>query len=413
MVGFKRLKNMKKYLLYTLVICLGWLVTACNEEKHGPIEQDAEPIGPVSNVQIEPTPGGGNITYTLPIGKSLSHVLAEVEMPDGQIKQFVSSQYTTTIIVEGLPKEATYKVNVYAVNRSNVKSPGISSSFECLKPPYMAAFESLEISPDFGGVKLKWFDNFSEAKLGVVLMANDSLGDFVQYGSEYSTLKDLTHSFRGMKSAENHFGAFIKDRFGNVSDTIFADLTPLFETLISKAKFKEHTLPGDAAQYPASEVSVGFRYIWDDVYSNNYASPYMNYRSFISNDTRPLPLHITFDLGAKYLLTRMRLNNYYQFQNRGVKKYEIWGHAGTPPTDGSWDGWVKLGEHEQFKPSGNPFGPSNVTEADKRYWETGDMVTLKDDAGPIRYIRFRALSNWSGTLNFNLMELTFWGSDQF
>ncbi|MCT1523997.1 DUF5000 domain-containing lipoprotein [Sphingobacterium hotanense] len=403
-----------KKILRNIGLVLGavFLAIACTEEKHGPIESDSLPVSAISNLQIKPTPGGAELTYTLPTSTSLSHVMAEVTFPDGKVKQFVSSQYTTTIIVEGLPELTNYPVKVYAVNRSNVPSDAVESNFTCLEPPYLDVFKSLAMKADFGGVNVKWGGNLTESKLGVVLMANDSLGDFVQYGSEYSTLVDLSHSFRGMKSESNRFGAFIKDRYGNVSDTLYAELTPLFESLISKANFKEHTLPGDAAQYPASEATVGFRYIWDDVYSVNYAAPYMNYRSFISNDPRPLPLHITFDLGKQYLLTRMRLNNYYQFQNRGVKKYEIWGHAGTPPSDGSWDGWVKLGEHEQFKPSGNTFGPSNVTEADKRYWEAGDMVQLNGEVGPIRYIRFRALSNWSGTLNFNLMELTFWGSDK-
>lgn len=404
---------MKRLFLYIVIVTFTLSTMSCLEEKHVPIEANAGPVDPVSNVVIQATPGGGIIDYTLPNSKSLLFVLAEVQYPDGRTKEFVSSQYTTTIVVEGLPKIADYKVKVYAVNKSNVRSTPVEASFTCLKPPYLSAFESLKMKADFGGINLKWNNNLTEAKLGVVLMHNDSLGDFVQYGSEYSTLKDLSHSFRGMKSEENYFGAFIKDRFGNVSDTIFATLTPLAESLVPKSKFREYTLPGDAKQYPASEVTVGFRYIWDDVWSASYASPYANYRSFISNDTRPLPLHITFDLGASYLLTRMRLNNYYQFQNRGVKKYEIWGHASTPPSDGSWDGWIKIGEYEQFKPSGNTFGPSNVTDADRRYWEAGDMVTMKEDVGPIRYIRFKALSNWSGTLNFNLMELTFWGSDKF
>lgn len=404
---------MNRIFIYLLVACIGMSAIGCTEEKHGPIEADSAPAGAVSNVTIEPTPGGGDVTYTLPNSKSLSYVMAEVTFPNGKTKQFVSSQYTTTINIVGLPEVTNYSVKVYAVNKSNEKSSPVETSFTPLKPPYLTAFETLRISPDFGGVNVKWFDNTSEAKLGVILMHNDSLGDFVQYGSEYSTLLNLSHSFRGMKTEENRFGVFVKDRYGNTSDTLYANLTPLFESLIPKSNFKEYTLPGDANQYPASEVTVGFRYIWDDVYSTNYASPYMNYRSFISNDTRPLPLHITFDLGAQYLLTRVRLNNYYQFQNRGVKKYEIWGHPSTPPADGSWDGWVKLGEHEQFKPSGNPFGPNNVTDADRRYWEAGDNVNLNNELGPMRYIRFRALSNWSGTLNFNLMELTFWGSDTF
>lgn len=404
------MKNILIYLVF--LVATNVVVIGCSEEKHLPVEQDAGPIAPVENVTIEPTPGGGNITYTLPNSKSLLYVLAEVIYPNGVVKEFVSSQYTTTIEVLGLPKEDSYTVKVYAVNKSNQKSDGVETTFRCLKPPYQQVFESLRLAPDFGGVNVKWDENSTEARLGVVILHNDSLGDFVQYGAEYSTRINLSHSFRGMKSEENRFGVFIKDRFGNVSDTVYANLTPLFEQLIPKSKFKEVLLPGDTPIWPG-ESYIQWQYLWDDVIIENYDNPYTSgkIRYFVTSNPAALPQHITVDLGEQYHLSRFRLNNYYRFMDRNPKKYEVWGHPGPPPTDGSWEGWVKLGEHEQFKPSGGGAGISPATEADKRYWLDGDMVNLQTDVGPIRYIRLKVLSNWAGTANFALHEITFWGSN--
>ena len=404
---------MNKIFIYTMIIVLGGLMIRCSEEKHGPIEVDAAPTGPVSNVRVEPTWGGGRVTYTLPTSKSLSHVVAEVHMPDGKTKQFVSSQYTTTIEIEGLPKIDTYKVDVYAVNKSNHKSVAEKVEFACLQPPYLKVYESLKLSPDFGGINVKWDGNDSEARLGMVIMHNDSLGDFVQYASEYSTLEKLSHSFRGMKSEENKFGVFIKDRFGNTSDTLYAQMKPLFEKLVPKSKFKEVLLPGDTPIWPGLSY-VQWQFLWDDVvlvdYDNPYSSSYYS-RYFVTSNAAALPQHITIDIGDKYILSRMRLNNYYRFSDRNPKKYEVWGHPGPPPADGSWNGWVKLGEHEQFKPSGNLAGVSPVTAEDKKYWLDGDMVSLRNDVGRIRYIRLKVLSNWAGSANFAFHEITFWGSN--
>jgi len=246
---------------------------------------------------------------------------------------------------------------------------------------------------------------------------NDSIGDFVQYGAEYSTNTNLSHSFRGMKSEENRFGVFVKDRFGNVSDTLYADIRPLFEVLIPKTKFKEVILPGDAPIWTPQESYIQYRFLWDNVVLENFDTPYTSGKIayFVTTWNLVFPQHITVDLGNSYNLSRFQMHNYYRFEDRNPKKYEIWGHPGPPPSDGSWNGWVKLGEHEQFKPSGNGPGSSAalVTAADKRYWLDGDMVNLQTGIGPIRYIRLKVLSNWSGANSaFGLNEITFWGSDQ-
>lgn len=387
------------------------LSNSCTEEKHISYEDGLAIEGKVSNIQIEPTAGGGILTYSLPSDQSLSYVLAEVEMPDGFKREFVSSKYINTIEIIGLAKEQVHKVNVYAVSRGNVKSEPTTMNLTPLTPPYLKVFESLSIEPDFGGVKIRW-NNDSEANLGAILLANDSLGEFGQYNSIYSNAKSLTHSFRGMKTEENYFGLFVKDRWGNTSDTLYKHLTPLYESLLDRSKFKKVELPGDAILFPLSEPTVRFEFLWDNIFMRTWAEGW-TYKTMTTNDTRDFPLHITMDLGVNAKVTRMRLMHYYKFENRAIKAFEIWGHPGPPPADGSWDGWIKLGEYEQFKPSGITAAGSAasvVTETDKKFWEGGDNLNL-DSEPTVRYIRIKGLKNWSNSKNMSFAEVMFWGSE--
>lgn len=402
---------MKKIFNILLIAISIAVSSACTEEKHTSYEDGLPIEGKVSNIEIVPTAGGGILTYSLPTDQSLSYVMAVVEIPDGTKREFVSSKYINSIEITGLAKEQVHKVNVYAVSRGNVKSAPTTLDLTPLTPPYLEVFKSLSLESDFGGVKIRWA-NESEANLGVILLANDSLGQFSQYNSIYSNAKSLSHSFRGMKTEENYFGIFVKDRWGNTSDTLFKHLTPLHENLLDRTKFKKVELPGDAILFPLTEPTVRFEFLWDNIYMRTWAEGF-TYKTMTTNDTRDFPLHITMDLGVNAKVTRMRLHHYYKFENRAVKAFEIWGHPGPPPADGSWDGWIKLGEYEQFKPSGNTAagsGASVVTEADKKFWEAGDNLTL-DSEHTVRYIRIKGLKNWSNSKNMSFAEVMFWGSE--
>ena len=384
-------------------------MVACKEEFNKPTEEDAAITGKVSNVTVENTPGGAVLTYTIPSDASLLYVLAELKNKRGVTRQFKAAQFTNKINIDGLGDTDTYKVTLYAVNKSEMRSEPITVEINPLKPPFLTVFETVQIREDFGGVNVK-FKNDTEAEVGVVLYATDSLGNYKQYGSFYTQSKDVNYTFRGMKDVDTKVGAFIKDRWDNTSDTLTKNLKPLNEIMMDKAKFKDITLPTDAKIYQGlSYISKHFMYDgrWSTVFSNPY-NPGLSMTTDMSGAKQPL--HVTFDMGVKARLSRVRISNYYQYQNRTMRKYEIWGHPGTPPSDGSWDGWIKMGEHEQIKPSGLPLG--QYSEDDKRAWEAGDNFNLLSEAPPIRYIRIRCLLNWQGDSNMAIAEITLWGSTQ-
>lgn len=88
------------------------------------------------------------------------------------------------------------------------------------------------------------------------------------------------------------------------------------------------------------------------------------------------------------------------------RRFEIWGST-DPPEDGSWDNWHKLGEYEEVKPSGLPYGQQN----DEDYTTANAGVSWDFDinAPRVRYLRFKSLENWGGTTNLGIAEVQIYG----
>lgn len=386
------------------------LIGACNEEFNIPIEKDSLLTGNVSNILVENLPGAAILTYSIPTDPGFLYTLAEVTSKNGKVRQFKSSHYINTLKIDGFGDTDTYEVKVYAVNKSEVKSEPISVEVNPLTPPFLTVFETVEVTEDFGGVNIK-FENESEADVGIILYATDSLGDFKQYGSFYSKAKNGSHTFRGMRNENTKIGVFVRDRWENTSDTLMDEVTPLFEELLKKP-FVDVTLPGDAKIYEGLHY-ISKAHMWSGQWSTDFSNPFNPGQSMTTDMPGAVdPLHVTFALNGsqKARLSRIRISHYYTYTDRDMKKYEIWGHPGPYPQDGSWDGWIKLGSYEQKKPSGLPSG--QYSEEDKSVWEAGDNFDLLTDAPPIQYIRIKCFENWAGNANMAIAEVTLWGSVQ-
>ncbi len=175
------------------------------------------------------------------------------------------------------------------------------------------------------------------------------------------------------------------------------------EVELSKSRFSPYHLDTDT--YEPNATTSTMEHIWDG--TMNKESP-----TFITKVGTDMPQWFTFDLGVTAELTRMQINQRGTASNRlynggNVKKAEIWGSA-DPNPDGSWDDtWILLGTFESVKPSGE----GSVTSEDIAYALKGETVTFDEGLPPVRYIRFKTLSNWD-TQNrgfTNIGQLTFWG----
>lgn len=397
---------MKRNRLSIFFCLLAMVMSSCQESDLEPVENDQIAPEPVSNATVENLPGAVQITYSLPFDPDLLYVEAEYVSKDGTVRQFKSSYYSNTIRVEGFGDTDEYEVELCAVDRSENKSTPLKVTIKPQTPPVLLTYNSLQITPDFGGVTVK-FKNLTEADLAIGVCTTDSIGDYITANTFYTSRDSASFSVRGYESVSRLFGVFIRDRWGNLTDTLFQELTPVYEVMLDKSKFKEVDLPGDS---PATSWGGSMPYIWDGRALPESAG---NWGAHTGNVATGEPMYFSFDLGVVAQLSRFSLQTVpdekHIFTDVSPKRYEIWGCTELN-SDGSFDGWTKLLTIENIKPSGLPLGM--LTEDDRIAGEAGDEANFPLDAPKVRYIRIRCLENWSGNTNMVISEVTFWGNDK-
>ncbi len=376
-----------KPLLWIMALAAG--IGACKKmDDIGPLENNSTPPAPVSNGMVENLKGEARITYTLPGDEDLLYVKAVYEIRPGVKREAKASFYTNNLLVDGFKDTSETEVSLYAVNRSEVASEPYKVTVRPLMPAYLSSFDSLKVAATFGGINIQTSN--PEAKpLSIIVLLKDQFGQWAQYGAVYSSLKAINQSLRGMDTTKKSFAFYIRDQFQNQSDTLFADLSPLYETLIPKSGFSEYLLPGDL---PVNAYGRQMRHLWDGVYSG-WGSAICSYET-ITDTTNGV--WFTFDMGVTAQLSRFTWWHYPDpryFENASMKVYELWG-TNNPSPGGGWAGWTKLVECRETKPSGLPYGTENSD--DVAAGKAGSGWEIPISAPPVRYIRVRHRYNWSG-----------------
>jgi hypothetical protein len=376
-----------KFLLLALVLLTG-LWSCKKRDVIGPLEHNGVQPGSVSNGKVVNMKGEAVITYTLPIDEDLLYVKAVYEIRKGVTREAKASFYTNSLLVDGFKDTSETVVTLYAVNRSEVASEPYTVTVKPQMPAYLSSFDSLKVKPTFGGINIRT-TNPDAKPLSIIILLKDEYGRWAQAGAIYSKVKDINQSLRGMDTLKKSFALYIRDQFQNESDTLFADLSPYYETLIPKSGFNEYLLPGDL---PINAYGRQMRNLWDNLYGG-WHTAVASYET-ITDTTNGV--WFTFDMGVTAQLSRFTWFHYPDpryFENASMKVYELWG-ATNPPSDGSWTGWTKLTECRETKPSGSAYGTE--TSEDKTAGEAGSNWEIPISAPPVRYIRVRHRYNWSG-----------------
>jgi len=411
---------MKKYSQYIWFLVLAMAATiiipSCKREELArvPISEDMTKPAAVTNVKVNNYNGGAYITYSLPNSANILYVLAKYQIRNGVSRETKSSYYTDTVNVEGFAKEADYEVTLYSVSRANVMSDPIKVNVHPKTPPYLLVRNALSMQADFGGINLQALNPLLK-EVGVILTAFDPALNAMEVQDQHYTKTDtVMYSVRGYKSEARNFGAYVTDRFGNVSDTLKKTLTPLPEELLDKGKFSTYQLPSDS--------KIGFGWVLSNIWDNNI-NPSSS--GWCTEPGAVLPPFVgTWDVGRSHKLSRFILwqksdsDQKFAFGQGNPKFFTLWGSNVARPRDsqlpmsspvGTVIGdWINLGNFRfPDPPSGLPALSHNA--ADNAFVAAGVNFNMPLSAPPVKYLRFATRETWSGG-NFALfLELSLYG----
>lgn len=362
----------------------------------------------VSAVKVLNLPGGARLTYTIPKDPNLLYVKATYELKPGVISETKSSLYVDTLVVAGFGDSLVHTVKLYSVGKNEKMSDPTQIQIHPLVPPVISVFKTLDLKATFSGA-LVTFQNPSEAALAMVLLTDSTgKGDWTTADTYYTGAQEGAFSTRGFDPVDRKFAVYVRDRWGNRSDTLTRTIKPLFEQLIDKSKFAEVDLPtDDYIGHTWSGLSLrAIPFIWNGIWNNS------NDCFHTKTSDQRMPQWFTFDMGGKYTLSRFKFYHRAGSDGRYVggdpQKFEIYG-SNNPDPDGGWDSWQLLGSFTSVKPTS---GSAVTTEDNQFAVIDGEDFEFPLGIPPVRYLRWKTTKTWGGFQYIYISELTFWGTTE-
>ena len=402
------------------------VAAACADDLGSRIDQHANvgiPV-PITVKSVRNIAGGAVIKVTIPDDPNLKGVVAEYER-GGHVVNTKISRYVDSLTVEGYADTKTHTIKLYSFNVNEERSSAVDVDIQPLTPAILEAKPTLIES--FGGVKVHIQNNKSKSDLAICILRDADLSDqgkplnkmkWVEVTTLFTASEDIFLSRRGIEPTKAIFGVYLRDHWGNVSDTTTAVLTPVVESKLDTVKvngvyyykFKNANIEDDnckslnSSNYPVEAL-------WDN--SGLSAIPHF----FVSEESGPSPAWLTIDLGHTARISRITTLpriGYVIFGGGAVRDYEFWGSPGEKQADGTLgkptgktiavtednpygfdtDVWFPMGQFTQAKPSGYLSNglPGDITAEDSQMYNAGndfelDPVTFPRCNDPIRYLR--------------------------
>ncbi|GAB3646022.1 DUF5000 domain-containing lipoprotein [Echinicola sediminis] len=396
---------MKLFNKHIYIIGLSLLagIVACEvEDDHTPYSSSDGAPAPVFETTVENLPGKARISYSLPSDGDLLYVKAVYSRTNGREAEVKSSYFNNSLMVEGFADTLEHEVKLYAVNRAEQESAPVTVLVKPQKAPVWDVYETLEVKAAFGGIQVDAL-NPAREDVAILIMEQNEYGEWVaDPNSIYTSTDTIEYALRGMDTLKHEFAFTVRDRWLNYTDTVFSEISPLFETALPKSNYRGMSLPGDAPHHPSTSMAG----MWDGEIMN-WPAIYMT-QSVVSG-----PHTITVDTGKEAKMSRIVIWDYPEYFNGrtyyylgNLKEFEVWG-SNDPPADGSYDNWVKLGTYNATKPSGLPFGQQS--DEDYRVAVEGHNWEFDIEAPKVRYLRIRSTKNWGGSSYMAIGEIQVYG----
>ncbi|MFV0591883.1 MAG: DUF5000 domain-containing lipoprotein [Draconibacterium sp.] len=397
----------KQYIIYLHLFLAFVLLNNCSEESIGQYPVDDTAPQKVSNVVVENIPGGAVLDYDLPDEDDLLYVQAIYELPNGTKGVMKTSVFSNNMIIKGFGKSQKRNVNLISVDRSRNESSPLNVEIEPKDSPIYGILDSLTVQESFGGFKLSWPNYFQEDIVLGVLKKDEGTQEFEYIENFYSSESKANKAVRGLDSTRATFGIFVRDTYGNRTDTLEMSLKPFYEEQIPKDGFIGMRL---SSWYKLHSYGGGMDCMWDGITNVD------NNIYYIQNGNEIMPF-FTFDMGVKAKLSRFkmwqRVNFLFALHNPQLFEWYGTNDAAVAADSETLDwesnpAWIKIMDGESKKPSGLPAGAA-LTPEDDAYGRAGEEFEFPLDIPAVRYLRFKELRTWSGSSGCCIGELTFWG----
>lgn len=387
---------MRKLIILTLTAIL---LYSCSKEERGQYPLDDIPPGIVTSPIVENISGGAIISYKIPEDKDLLYVKAVYKLSNGAVMEQMASSYENKLHIVGLGKSKEQTIQLIAYDRSKNASMPVDVIINPKDAAIYDILNSVEVKDDFGGVNVAW-ENPLEAEVVLMLLTPDNANDYVDAETFYTKAKLGKGNVRGYPAKETVFAYALRDRWGNVTDTISGIYFPKPEVQLDRLLFRRWN-PSGIPYMDLANQGWTIEKLWDNTTNNpGFSLPL----------TVSLPASVTFDLGQTAKLSRFKL--YHRggdqlYSGGNFKRFQVWGSP-HPNVNADFNTWVKVGEYTSVKPSGLPIG--QVTAEDIAFaFTAGEDFNVEFEVPKIRYLRFVIQETWGGNIAAQAVELKFFG----
>jgi len=389
------------------IIFLIFLITltfSCSKNE----DVDSTPPGILSNISVVPTNGGGIISYSLPSDNDISYVRAEYTNSQGEEVFRVSSSYNTSVEINGLNQTTPIKVRLYVIDENENISDEVEVEFTPLESFIYLVQQSIEISPDLGGVKITW-ENIATKTVFVYVHILNGTDETIRILSSDNAEESLF--IRGLDAVEMTFSTKVEDFDGNITDLqVVGNYTPLFEEKIEKNTWTliaSQSINGNA--YEGRTVNF-----WDDIVDTVETDSDNSY--FIATrenngGSLNFPLDIVIDLNKNVKIKRFKIwqraywyqcgGVTYHYQEENLKSFNLYASNDAQ----SWD---LLGEFDIGDPRDSA---GNIPASAFQEAIDGHDFTLDNTSEQFRYLKFSITSNYGSTIITVGSEITLYGLD--
>jgi len=397
---------MKKQITQIVLLPFIIIITifSCSKDE----EVDTAPPGAVSNISVVPTNGGGIISYSLPTDDDISYVRAEYVNSQGEDVFRVSSKYNSSVEVNGLNQTTPIQVRLYVIDENENISEALEIEFIPLESFIFLVQQSIEITPDLGGVKITW-ENIASKTVFVYVHILNGNDETIRILSSNNNEESLF--IRGLEAVELSFSTKVEDFDGNTTELqLVGNYTPLFEEKIEKDTWtliSSQSFNGDA--YEGRTVNF-----WDDIVDTVETDSDNSY--FIATrdnngGSLNFPLDIVIDLNKNVKIKRFKLwqraywyqggGVTYHYQEENIKSFNLY-------ASNDAQSWELLGQFDIGDPRDSA---GNIPTTAFQEAIDGHDFSLDNTSEQFRYLKISFTSSYGSTQILVGSEITLYGLD--